>query len=169
MDLTGKKFNYWTIVSYLPKEKNIKQKVWVKCDCGTEKVVQLSTIKKNKSKSCGCYRNTLYKRTKFGLGNPNWKGGKVLNSQGYIEIRFNNSYVKEHRYVYEQHYGIQLLPHQNIHHINGNRLDNRIENLELWDTSQPSGQRVEDKIKYYFELVEKYKDHPKYKELINNL
>jgi hypothetical protein len=45
-------------------------------------------------------------------------------------------------------------------------LDNRIENLELWDTSQPKGQRVEDKINFYFSLVEEYKNHPKYKYLI---
>ena len=53
--------------------------------------------------------------------------------------------------------------------MNGDKLDNRIENLELWDSSQPSGQRVEDKIEYYFKLIMQYKDHPQYKEIIENL
>jgi hypothetical protein len=159
------KYNYWTL---LGNEEKRGDEVYVecKCDCGTIKFVNFKSIIKNLSKSCGCYRNTLYKRTKFGSGNTNWKGGKVIDSHGYIEIRHNNKYVKEHRYVYEQHYGITLTPNQNIHHINGDRLDNRIENLELWDTSQPKGQRVEDKINFYFSLVEEYKNHPKYKSLI---
>jgi len=83
--------------------------------------------------------------------------------------RVDRKYKLQHREVYKKHYGIKLGPHQNIHHINGNRLDNRIENLELWDTSQPSGQRVEDKIKYYFKLVEDYRNHPVYKDLILSL
>ena len=161
------KYNNWTVLEYMKKNKNEHQKVLCRCSCGTEKIVTLKTIRRGESKSCGCYRNTLYKKNKFGKGNPQWKGGKVLNSQGYVEIRYNNSYVKEHRYVYEQHYGIKLLPHQNVHHINGNRTDNRIGNLELWDTSQPKGQRVEDKIDYYFKLINEYRDHPLYKELIS--
>lgn len=160
-------YNYWTL---LGNEETINGELYVQCECrcGTIKFVNFKSIYKNSSKSCGCYRDTLYKRTQFGEGNTNWKGGKVISTQGYIDIRVDNKYVKEHRYVYEQHYGITLTPNQNIHHINGNRLDNRIENLELWDTSQPKGQRVEDKIKFYFELVERYKDHPQYKDQIKN-
>jgi hypothetical protein len=160
----GYKNNYWEVISMSDSIKG-QRYVKAKCKCGTVKNVNLKSIRYGKSKSCGCYRNTLYKKTKFGKGNPKWKGGKTINSQGYIEIRVEGSYVKEHRYVYEQNYGIKLLPHQNIHHINGDRLDNRIENLELWDTSQPAGQRVEDKILFYKELYEKYKDYPNYKKL----
>jgi hypothetical protein len=163
----GTEYNYWIL---LGNEENRNDELYVECECrcGTIKFVNFKSIYRNLSKSCGCYRDTLYKRTQFGEGNTNWKGGKSIDLNGYVIIRTNNKYVKEHRYVYEQHYGITLTPNQNIHHINGDRLDNRIENLELWDTSQPSGQRVEDKISFYFELVEKYKDHPLYKHLIKN-
>ena len=56
----------------------------------------------------------------------------------------------------EQYLGRPLLPHENVHHINGVKDDNRIENLELWSKSQPAGQRVLDKIDWAIQLLELY-------------
>lgn len=64
--------------------------------------------------------------------------------------------MSQHRYVMEDIIGRKLFSHETVHHINGDRLDNRRENLELWSTSQPSGQRIEDKIKWAIELLEQY-------------
>ena len=47
--------------------------------------------------------------------------------------------------------GRPLFPHENVHHRNGHRSDNRPENLELWVTRQPQGQRVADLVAFVHE------------------
>lgn len=68
----------------------------------------------------------------------------------------NRKRIFEHTYIMSQYLERPLRKGESVHHKNGIRDDNHIENLELWHRGQPSGQRVEDKIKWAKEFLEEY-------------
>jgi hypothetical protein len=94
---------------------------------------------------------------------PNKKNpaGEGNITAGYRVFTKNGKKYREHRFVMEQYIGRDLLDHETVHHKNGVRDDNRIENLELWSSAQPYGQRVEDKVKYAKEILALYGDYNK--------
>ena len=74
---------------------------------------------------------------KRGSDSPLWRGG-IRRCSGYIWLYkpehpncTKNRYIQEHRFVMEEKIGRYLTSNEQIHHINGIKDDNRIENLEL--------------------------------------
>lgn len=83
------------------------------------------------------------------------KGGTV-DKNGYRYSTIAGKQVFEHRAVMENFLGRSLDTKETVHHRNGIRTDNRLENLELWSSRHCKGQRVEDKVTHAREILNTY-------------
>lgn len=102
---------------------------------------------------CHLHTERIRRTGEAGTVQPLLVRGRVkARSDGYVRLTLpGGRRVLEHVYVKEQELGRHLIDGENVHHRNGIRSDNRPENLELWLTMQPTGQRVEDLMKYIAE------------------
>lgn len=113
--------------------------IWATCvDCGKERWVMIRNPPIKRCQLC----SRIVNGTKRGKASSGWKGGRHKSSSGYIHVMIQpddpyypmvdkRRYVAEHRIVMARHLGRCLLKNELIHHINGVRDDNRLENLEL--------------------------------------
>lgn len=106
--------------------------------------------------------NILSLYRKRGAGMPGYGKG-TMTADGYRRIyrpahpnATSRGYIAEHRMVMSEMLGRSLTEDERPHHINGIRDDNRPSNLELWSTWQPPGQRVEDKVAWAREILNRY-------------
>lgn len=107
-----------------------------------------------------------YKRKrleKAGIKILDYPPGVYRRWDGYIYVKApwhpnsnSRGYIMEHRLTYELHHKVSLKKNEYIHHKNGLRDDNRIENLELWTSNQPAGQRPKDLVKWAKQILKKY-------------
>ncbi len=79
-----------------------------------------------------------------------------MRRDGYRWLHVNNIEIAMHRKIMAEALGRDLLPEESVHHKNGDRADNRLENLELWSRNHPAGQRVSDLVKWAREILVLY-------------
>ena len=139
---------------YLPSSRHLRCpscRSRIACSCGRPKQV----------KSATCWACREHGR-EF---NGNWRGGRTKHKAGYVMVRLpehprarTHGYVFEHILVMEAFLDRHLMPDENVHHRNGLRADNRIENLELWVRPQPNGIRAVDAVRWARMILARYED-----------
>lgn len=138
--------------------------IWKACvDCGTERWVRVDRQGFRCSHCAG--RITTNGHGFIGLKGKesiNWRGGRVCMPDGYIKVwcepdscftsMRNGNYILEHRLVMAQYLGRALLNSEMVHHKNGIKDDNRIENLYLCNKTEHSAILVKE-IKRLYEII----------------
>ena len=154
IDETGNVYGKVTVLR-LAESKGQGTEWLCRCKCGRAFETTGHGLRRGHVKSCGC------SRFHSGPANAQWKGGRI-NLNGYVHIytpghpAANGAYVLEHRLVMEKYLGRYLADGETIHHRNGVKDDNRIENLELWSLNHPAGQRVSDLVDWAQKILERY-------------
>lgn len=150
INLTGKTVGRLTILERCESLRP-KQVYWLcRCSCGTFKKIRSNCLLRKTTNSCGCLRDERA-ASRVGPASSRWKGG-LPNKRGYLE----SGEGLQHRRIMEKVMGRKLYPEETVHHINGIRSDNRLENLELWASNHPPGQRVSDLVEWAKEILKKY-------------
>jgi hypothetical protein len=151
IDIAGKKFGMLSVLKYSHTRDG--RAFWdCLCSCGNEVNVRGDCLRNGGTKSCGCLRNLSSSGT--GENSHRWEGGRVSNGEGYVLVMApghprgkKSGYVYEHVLVAERALGEYIPRNHVIHHINGIKDDNRLENL-WWFPSKAEHTRHHAKLNH---------------------
>ena len=121
--------------------------------CDIDDCTQGGTTKVDGTVYCAMHYWRLWKHGDVGPAERVNQVRNGIDPNGYVRLWIDGRMKFEHRHVVEQALGRPLRPSENVHHLNGVRDDNRLENLEVWVTRQIKGQRPEDIVAW---VVEQY-------------
>ena len=153
------------------KAKGIGQKgrdsyIWSAClDCGKERWV---VLRHGEPRDTYCHSCSNKVSQKVGELSWKWRGGKYKD-KGYVfmytspddfffPMATKNGYVREHRLVMAKHLKRCLLPWEIVHHRNGIKDDNRLENLELIGTNGRHNTQLNNQIKQQAKEIRKLQE-----------
>lgn len=169
-DLTGQQLGAWTIIKYVGSITGRNNNaLWeVRCKCGLVCLRASGALRTGKSLGCKSCALPQYAREKHHA----WKGGRSLDKKGYVYlsrtvIRDQYPFAKwrpdqkqrkmlEHVAVLSNYLKRALHKDETVHHRNGDRSDNRLENLELRASKHGPGQTIPDLVAWAKEILARY-------------
>jgi hypothetical protein len=157
-DLCSSHYKHWHAGWDDPDIAHVPPREGDRCLCGR-------MVYANGMCSAHNQRKTLYGDPQFDKPLLKKNTGGYVDRDGYIvvtglkndpRVREGRSSAFEHHLVMADHLGRPIAEHETVHHKNGVRSDNRLENLELWSGAHPRGARVYDQVVWANEVIEKY-------------
>jgi hypothetical protein len=109
-----------------------------------------------KGKALADLKPIVCNRAPAGNGTIDHKGYRKIYRPDHPNAFPSSGKIPEHVFVMSEYLGRPLREGETVHHRNGRRADNRIENLELWTSNHPAGQRVEDVLAWATEIIALY-------------
>lgn len=107
-----------------------------KCDFCNKYFIDYLSNRKSKTIFCNRKCQYAYLSTQTGEKARHWKNAKTNHINGYFIITRKGRTYLEHNFIMEESIGRKLEKYEVVHHINGNKKDNRIENLKLMTRSE---------------------------------
>ena len=129
VDMAGKTCGRLTVIKEHPERVDGRVRWLCACECGRLAVVTGKHLRSGDVRSCGC----LHSETSIKNLPDNEKplGFRRKTNKGYIEIKTFSGYQREHVFVMEAVLGRRLEDDEVVHHIDNDKTNNDISNLQL--------------------------------------